>query len=526
MFETVRDGVTVNCVTDFAGWSSDVAEPDWDEHPVYSSIVSDSERLDRALELSPAGRPTGELARLDVRVLSPAQRIDLLGVLEEQKNWLESVQARVLAEIDAADASKLNLGQEAVSLVLKVPLRVAQNRLKTGRSLVGELPKTLQLLQKGKISRRHAELISQASWRLEPELVATFEARVTERAEQQTVPQLQQSVSRATLALGPATAEVRHQKALRDRRVGFQPCDDGMVQLPVLLGAAEGQQIFTRLTAAATLLPAADPRTMDQKRADLLVDAVLSGLPSDSLPELCGRRPGIQVIVSADTLLGCNDEPGDLAGYGPITAETARRLAADQSGTWRRLLTDPDTGHLLDISADQYRPSQRLRNFVDARDGVCTFPTCNQPGYRCEFEHIVPYLRGGKTCRCNGALACKRHNLCKIDTGWSYTFNADGSFTWISEDGHRYTSHPPERWKRPDHAAEPEPPPRQTVEQVCEREDRAYAKLDRRWQDELECAQQAGDEALSHRALQAIGRAEQQRCRDLAHRADPSCAPF
>jgi hypothetical protein len=234
-----------------------------------------------------------------------------------------------------------------------------------------------------------------------------------------------------------------------------------MAELPVLLGAPEGQLIFTRLTAAATLLPAEDPRTMDQKRADLLVDAVLSGLPHSALPELQGRRPAIQVVVSADTLLELDDQPAHLNGYGPITAETARRLAADQSGTWRRLLTDPDTGQLLDISASQYRPSQRLRDYVSARDGVCTFPTCNQPGYRCEYEHIKPHGQGGATRRSNGALACKRHNLCKIGTGWSYQSNADGSFTWTADTGHQRTSHPPERWPRPGSARMKLPNPAQ-----------------------------------------------------------------
>jgi hypothetical protein len=150
--------------------------------------------------------------------------------------------------------------------------------------------------------------------------------------------------------------------------------------------------------------------------------------------------------VSADTLLQLDDEPAHLVGYGPITAETARRLAADESGSWRRLLTDPDTGQLLDISADRYRPSQRLRDYVSARDGVCAFPTCNQPGYRCEYEHITPYRQGGRTCRCNGALACRRHNLCKANTGWQYRRNDDGSLTWTDDTGHQHTGHPPQRW--------------------------------------------------------------------------------
>lgn len=443
---------------DLEAWLADVPEPDWSEHPVYAAMVPPVERLAELLELAPGARPTGELARMDARSLPAGARIDLLAALQEQKNWIEAVQAQVLAEIDAADTTTLQLSQEAVSLVLKVPVPTAQARLRTGRTLVRELPRTLRLLTTGAISARHAEVITEAAWKLEPSLVGALEDAVIERAADQTVSQLRQAVRRAVISLDPATEQQRHQKALADRTVGFQPVDDGMVQLPVLLGAAEGQAVYTRLTAAAKLLPAHDVRTMDQKRADLLVDAVLSGLPHDALPELQGRRPSIQVVVSADTLLGLDDEPADLAGYGPITAETARRLAADASGTWRRLLTDPDTGQLLDISAGSYRPSQRLRDFVAARDGVCSFPTCNQPGYRCEYEHITPYGRGGQTWRCNGALACKRHNLCKINTGWGYSYNPDGSFTWTDDTGHRYRGHPPTRWGRARPTAPPQLP--------------------------------------------------------------------
>ena len=117
------------------------------------------------------------------------------------------------------------------------------------------------------------------------------------------------------------TAEQRHQRALADRMVGYLPGEDGMASLSVVLGAPEAQLIYTRLTAAATLLPADDPRTMDQKRADLFVDAVLSGLPVEGLPMLQGRRPAIQVVVSADTLLSLDDQPAQLTGYGPITAQ-------------------------------------------------------------------------------------------------------------------------------------------------------------------------------------------------------------
>jgi hypothetical protein len=452
---------------ELAAWLAGAARPAWLGEPRQPDRADGrapvGTRLVELLAMRPAERPTAALAELDATQLSAAGRVDLLELLHQQQNWLEAATMRVLAAIEDADPSEQALSQEVVSLALLVPLRTAQNKLKTAHSLVHELPVTMGLLEQGRISGRHAEAVAEAAWRLPRRVLPALEDRIAEQAPEQTLPRFRQTLRRAAIWLDPATAEERHQRAAADRRVGFQPADDGMVELPVLLPAAQGQSVFTRLTAAARLLPATDPRSMDQKRADLLVEAVLSGLPldassltasslgassltassSDGRSGRQGHRPSIQVTVSADTLLGLDDDPAELAGYGPITAQAARRLAADRSGTWRRLLTDPDTGQLLDISPHRYRPGQRLKDFVTARDFGCVFPTCNQPGYRCDYEHIQPFGQGGRTCRRNGALACRRHNNCKIGTGWSYQLNPDGSFTWTTATGHRYRGRPP-----------------------------------------------------------------------------------
>ena len=47
-----------------------------------------------------------------------------------------------------------------------------------------------------------------------------------------------------------------------------------------------------------------------------------------------------------------------------------------------------------------YRPSARLRHLVEVRDGQCTQPTCVRAPHRCDFEHAVPYDKGGRTCGC------------------------------------------------------------------------------------------------------------------------------
>jgi hypothetical protein len=435
----------------------------------WAGELTDSALLACAVMEHPAFRSGAELDRIDPTALSDGEQVDLLTVLEEQRRWFEAAQLRVLAAIQAGDASPLGLGQEAVSLALQLPLRTAQVRLAQAVTLVSELPGTLAAVSDGSISAAHANVLAEAVWRLpadDPTLPGALEAAVLPdllAAGCITVPQLRRRVRRAVLALDPGTAEQRHQQALADRRVEYHPGEDGMASLTALLPAPEAQLIYTRLTAATGLLQAEDPRTRDQQRADLLVDAMLTGLSEDALPTVQGRRPAIQITVTADTLLGWDDQPAHLTGYGPITADTARRLAAEESGTWRRLLTDPDTGALLDITEHRYRPAQRLRDYLSARDDVCAFPTCQQPGYRCEPDHTVPYHQGGPTRRNNLALTCRRHNQTKAGTGWHYLHNADGSFSWITAAGHRYTRPPQRTWTRSADVARPPtedvPPP-------------------------------------------------------------------
>lgn len=65
-----------------------------------------------------------------------------------------------------------------------------------------------------------------------------------------------------------------------------------------------------------------------------------TGVPAHARADTVGgaahrppSRTEVRVTVALSTLLGLDDAPADLAGYGPITAEAARALARD--GTWR-----------------------------------------------------------------------------------------------------------------------------------------------------------------------------------------------
>lgn len=168
-------------------------------------------------------------------------------------------------------------------------------------------------------------------------------------------------------------------------------------------------------------------------------------------------RPAIQVTVALSTLLGCDDEPGQLAGHGPIPASVARRIAADETGTWRRLVSDPLTGQLLDYGRTTYRPPRDLAEFVMARDQICAFPHCSRPAHHCHLDHRVPYAVGGETSPGNVGTLCERHHICKHRAGWQLHREPDGSNAWTSPTKHRYRSRPPDLPAGIDQTGEPPP---------------------------------------------------------------------
>jgi hypothetical protein len=149
----------------------------------------------------------------------------------------------------------------------------------------------------------------------------------------------------------------------------------------------------------------------------------------------------VNLTVPATTVSGEGDLPGELAGYGPIDAGQARELAgwgrnltndrprvtngctrAHGAGIstspvwkiiadpkWKRMITDPVTGSLVDYDAKTYRPPAAIANLVRARDRYCVFPSCSIPSNSCDLDHRVPYPQGPTTAD-NLAPLCRGHH--------------------------------------------------------------------------------------------------------------------
>ena len=164
------------------------------------------------------------------------------------------------------------------------------------------------------------------------------------------------------------------------------------------------------------------------------------GRPSGGGPVPRGQRPQILVTVPAGTLLGLGGEPAHLAGYGPIPDSLARELAQD--GVWRRVLTDPASGAVLDVGRSQHDPPADLERFVRIRDGMCRFPGCRRQAAGCDLDHTVPYPEG-ETSAANLHALCRRHHRLKHETGWQVTALPGSRLEWTSPLGAVYTTDPP-----------------------------------------------------------------------------------
>jgi hypothetical protein len=347
-----------------------------------------------------------------------------------------------------------------ISAALRLSPNAARSRAELAVELVDQLPATLAELRGGRIDGYRASVIAAQTRPLAeaPDARREVEAAALVKAHRQTAAQLRSATRKAVIAADATAAEDRHRRA-RAGRFLSAPCPepDGMASMLLRLPAEDAAAFWVAIDAAARAKRAADPndkRTLDQLRADVLASVGWSALEAGHLGccnaacrhvnHRLGRRRGkaasVDVTVSVTTLLGIDNQPGHLAGYGPITAEVARRIAAN--GTWRRILTDPASGAVLDVGRQRYTPPADLAEHVIVRDRTCRFPTCTRPAAGCDVDHTVPYEQGGPTSDGNLDPLHRSHHNDKTHDGWWLEQPEPGTFVWTSPTGHTYEVEP------------------------------------------------------------------------------------
>ena len=403
-----------------------------------------------------------------IEAMHAAMRVDLISLTVSSA--LRSEAAFVASSLSPERRRELaRRGVTAeLATALRVPERTMERLIDEACTLTTELPATLLALRSGDITLQHARVVIDATIGLadDPVLRVRLDERLAEAAATTTAASLRRRARALREELLAESIAERHRAARARRRIEVEPAADGMAWLHALLPAADALLIADRLDRVAAAAagsvagspsgPAADsasaaapatasaPGGLPALRADAARDLLLHGaLPSDSsfAEAASAARPTVHVTVPVLTLMGTEEAPALLDGYGPIDADTARRLAAS-APSFTRILTHPVSGTVLDVDRTSYRPPADLKRWLQVRDGTCRFPGCARRAARCEVDHTIDWHDEGRTAFDNLAHLCSLHHHLKHESSWSVRHEPGGTLAWTAPSGRRHVTTP------------------------------------------------------------------------------------
>jgi hypothetical protein len=433
--------------------------------------LSDSEKVVELLNAIPSASVLAELAAIDPQSLPRASRIDYLTAIERQESWLQALMHRAVIAVAGNESApgddpiyKLDDSErEDVSTALRISPTGAQIKIDVARALTNHLPNTCSALAVGEISAAHAnaiarETVSALNQGLPESVIFEIENRAIAYAEFHTPSQVGNLVRKVIAERSPEEFEESVASARELRRVSCFDEPNGMSTIVALLPAHDAKVVMNALEAFILKsdshgvanernevsdegeefdISGVGALTKDMKRADALA-AIASQFLGSTLDEVTPHRRPLTVNVTIDlpTLMGLTENPGELAGYGPIPASVAREIASD--ARWKRFITEPVTGNLLDFGRESYEPPQALKDFLIARDRTCRFPGCRKSAILSDLDHAQSWESGGQTSVENLGALCRRHHKLKTHYGWLVESFADGSCMWRSPAGKEY----------------------------------------------------------------------------------------
>jgi len=385
----------------------------------------------------------------------------------------EAAEIRLLADAAAAVAHRAGasvaqlrrseLDRRALISDLATSTRVSEwtvaRLLAEASDLCDRFAAGVDALGRGEFSRQHLAVIQDAGGAIDDDAARSeFLAIAIERAGSLTPARLATVLRVIADRFIERSLDERAAEASEKRSVDVVDLADNLASLILTADATLVHGIHDRLTAQARSVIAArepasdaavdvdadaavDARTMDQLRADILTDTLLTAGPQDCVAGigLAAIQATVQVTVPVLAMTGASDEPCLLSGYGPIDPDTARALAGGASG-WERVMTSPVNGSVLAV--DRYRPGPALQRLLAARDEHCRFPGCRRPVRRCDVDHTVGAAVGGPTRHDNLAHLCRRHHVLKTIEAWSVEQTSPGVLVWTSPTGRRHIDRP------------------------------------------------------------------------------------
>ena len=370
---------------------------------------------------------TAALTSVDL-LTDEAELIGRIAELERLKSAAAAGQARAAAALDerrrageaaqGVPAAKRGRGLASeVALARRDSPSRGNRHLGFAKALVHEMPHTLAALECGALSEWRATLIVRESACLS---VADRRALDTEMCAD--VSSLDgKGDSRITAAAKEIACQLdvqavvdRAAKAEADRTVSIRPAPDTMTYVTALLPVKQGVSVYAALKRAADTT--FDDRSRGQVMADTLVERV-TGRPADT-PE----PVAVNLVMSDQTLLGGDNTPALVDGYGPIPAEVARQLVHGAATDAR---SKAHCGGCTAIPSPEPWWRWSRGRVASPRVWRCSSDSATEP-----VEHRIamrrfgivimpcPRSRGGPTHALNGLGMCAHCNFVKESSGW------------------------------------------------------------------------------------------------------------
>jgi hypothetical protein len=152
-------------------------------------------------------------------------------------------------------------------------------------------------------------------------------------------------------------------------------------------------------------------------------------------PDAGGQNePTVIVGIRLQDLLAGRD--GTAFGGGPVSAETARKLACEGGIIPAVLRSD---GVVLDMGRRTRLATRYQRLALLHRYGGCAAPSCDRPFEWCHMHHITGWEHGGKTDLDELIPVCTRHHS-QIHDGRLVIERVDGEDCWRRPADRNYSS--------------------------------------------------------------------------------------
>ena len=397
-------------------------------------------------EMPPGPALMAFLSTIDMDRLTGHDRVVALRAAQRQVSYAQAVACAAMASVadhmgQAEFPDDPDLGWVAAATEIRVALRLtrraAESQLDVALALRRRLPLVFEALCDGSIDMPRVWVLVSDTSHLDEETARRVVDQVIGDAPGLTTGQLRDRLRRLCIQADPDTATERYAEAVGQRRVVVEASPDGTAHLLGLdLPVDRVTEVSRRIDRIAkTLNRRSEPRTIDELRADVMLD-LLSGKHRNS------KGGTVEITIDLETLARLADAPGDLGGYGPVVADVARQVAEAQAdGRWLFTITDPRTGQALHDGIVRRRPNTAQRRSVVARDRTCVFPGCRMPATDCDLDHRIPWAQKSETSTNGLAPGCRHdHVTVRHRIGWAYRPLPGGDHLWTSPLGHSYTT--------------------------------------------------------------------------------------